>query len=286
MELQDRIIEAARELFSLPLEEKMKCDLNSNKYHRGYETMRAQQLEPGAAPDHKEAIYFGEDIPADDPRVLAGEYNCGPNLYPEVLGKPFKDTCTEYYYAARQLATTVMKVMSVGMGLGETYFDDFCTDRPSASLRLIHYPPTPQTGPLERGVGAHRDFGCVTILLQDSVGGLQVQDEKTGEWFDVVPVPGALVINMGNSMMRWTNHHFSAGTHRVMNFTRNERYSVPFFFNGNAAKMLDTIPGMEEPKDTSDRPYGPPMRKTRYDPIRLGDYLSEQFKTSYALKGK
>lgn len=246
--------------------------------------MGAQRLEPGAATDTKEAIYIGEDLSLDHPRVKAGEYNCGPNLYPEALGKPFQDTCMEYYYAATQLAKDVMTMLALGLGLEEKFFDDFCNDRPSSTLRLIHYPPTPQTSPLERGVGAHRDFGCVTILLQDEVGGLQVQDEKTGEWLDVVPVPGAFVVNIGNTMMRWTNHHYTSGTHRVMNFSRSERYSVPFFFNGNASKMIDTLPGCEERKDTGDRPYGPPLIHTKYEPVQLMDYLSEQFKTSYSIK--
>jgi isopenicillin N synthase-like dioxygenase len=279
-----RILQASKDFFNLTLDEKMTCDMNSNTYHRGYEKLYAQKLEPGAAPDTKESIYIGEDLPLNHPRVLAREYNCGPNLYPEALGKPFQDTCMEYYFAARQLAKDVMKALALGLGQEGTYFDGFCNDRPSSTLRLIHYPPTPQSSPLERGVGAHRDFGCVTILLQDEVGGLQVQDEKTGEWLDVIPVPGAFVVNIGNTMMRWTNHHYTSGTHRVMNFSHRERYSVPFFFNGNAGKMIETIPGCEKRKNTSDRPYGPPLRQTEYAPIELRDYLHEQFETSYAIK--
>jgi isopenicillin N synthase-like dioxygenase len=281
LDLQNRIIQASRDFFNLPLQEKLKCDMNSNKYHRGYEVLGAQRLEPGAATDTKEAIYFGEDLSADDPRVLAGEYNCGPNLYPAALDKVFPETCMEYYYAARQLAKDIMNVLALGLGLEETYFDNFSNDRPSCTLRLIHYPPTPQTSSLERGVGAHRDWGCVTILLQDAVGGLQVQDEKTGKWLDVVPVPGAFVVNLGNTMMRWTNHHYTSGTHRVMNFSHNERYSVPFFFNGNVGKIIDTLPGCEQRPDTADRPYGPPQRETKYEAISLEDYIFEQFKASY-----
>lgn len=171
LDLQNRIIQTSKDFFKLPLEEKMKCDINSNVYHRGYEVLGAQRLEASTAADMKEAIYIGENLPLGDPRVLAGEYNCGPNLYPVALGKPFQDTCTEYYFAARQLATDVMKILALGLSLQENYFDNFCNDRPSATLRLIHYPPTP-ISPLARGVGAHRDFGCVTILLQDMVGGL------------------------------------------------------------------------------------------------------------------
>ncbi|KIW00521.1 uncharacterized protein PV09_07880 [Verruconis gallopava] len=281
IELQSKILQASRDFFNLPLEEKMKCDLNSNNYHRGYERLQAQRLEPGAESDTKEAIYIGEDLPLNHPRVLAGEYNCGPNLYPQALGKAFQDVCIEYYYAVRSLAVEVMKVLALGLGLEEDYFDDFSNDRPSSTLRLIHYPPTPKTSPLVRGVSAHRDFGCVTILLQDEVGGLQVQDERTGEWIDIEPTSGAFVINIGNTMMRWTNHHFTSGIHRVMNFTSKDRYSVPFFFNGNAEKVISVISGCEERRDTSDRPFGPPIKESKYKPIKLRDYLKEQFEASY-----
>ncbi|CAK7218043.1 hypothetical protein SBRCBS47491_003372 [Sporothrix bragantina] len=281
-DLQDRILSATKEFFDLPLEEKMKCDLRSNKYHRGYETLGAQMLEPGTSPDKKEAIYFGEDLPEDHPRVVAGDYNCGPNLYPPSLGQAFRDTCTDYYAAALVLAQDIMVALALGLGLEPTWFDDFVRVDPSATLRLIHYPPTPTLGANERGVGAHRDFGCVTLLLQDEIGGLQVQDERTGTWLDVTPVPGAFVVNMGNAMMRWTNHQFTSNTHRVMNYSTHDRYSVPFFFNGNAKHVLATIPGCETRKDTSDRAFGPPLDQGAYEPIVLRDFLFQQFTESYA----
>lgn len=280
--LQNDILAAFKAFFDLPLEDKMTCDLKKNKYHRGYETMGAQMLEPGTAPDKKEAIYFGEDLPADHPRVVAGDYNCGPNLYPESLGQPFRDACTVYYKAALALAQDVMTALALGLGLEPTWFDNFVRVDPSATLRLVHYPPTPVLAPNERGVGAHRDFGCVTLLLQDSVGGLQVQDERTGNWLDVTPVPGAFVVNLGNAMMRWTNHQFTSNTHRVINYSPHDRYSVPFFFNGNAKHILDTIPGCESRPDTGDRAYGPPLNQATYQPIILRDFLFEKFTESYA----
>lgn len=260
----------------------MKCHLSTNKYHRGYEQIGAQMLEPGTRPDTKEAVYFGEDLPEDHPRVLAGDFNCGPNLYPNGLGQSFQDACMNYYYGARDLAKDVMKALALGLGLTEDWFDDFINVDPSCTLRLIHYPPTPTTGDKERGVGAHRDFGCVTILLQDEIGGLQVQDERTGEWLDVTPVPGAFVVNLGNAMMRWTNHHYTSNTHRVMNYSGKDRYSVPFFFNGNPKKILDVVPGCEIRKNTSDKTFGPPLNQGKYAPLSLKDYLFEQFETSYA----
>ncbi|OAA61959.1 Oxoglutarate/iron-dependent oxygenase [Niveomyces insectorum RCEF 264] len=285
-DLQDRILAAARAFFALPLDEKMTCDLRSNKYNRGYEPLGAQMLEPGTAPDKKEAIYFGEDLPADHPRVLAGDYNCGPNLYPPSLGPAFRATCTAYYRAALALATDVMTALALALGLDAHWFDPFVRTNPAATLRLIHYPPDPHPAhPNQRGVGAHRDFGCVTLLLQDgAVGGLQVQDERTGRWLDVRPVRGAFVVNVGNALMRWTNHTFTSATHRVLNASPHDRYSVPFFFSGNPQQVLGTIPGCES------RPHDAAATSTTagdtteeaYAPVVLRDFLQQQFAASYA----
>jgi isopenicillin N synthase-like dioxygenase len=76
--------------------------MKMNKYNRGYERHGAQMLEPNTAPESKEGLYLGEDLPLDNPRVLRGDYNCGPNLWPKSLGKDFEDVCMEYWYAMRR----------------------------------------------------------------------------------------------------------------------------------------------------------------------------------------
>ncbi|KIW31616.1 uncharacterized protein PV07_03243 [Cladophialophora immunda] len=281
-ELQRRIFAASKELFSLPLEEKLKARLTTGTNGRGYETIGDQMLEPGSAPDTKEAIYLGEDLPADHPRVLKGEYGCGSNIYPSCLGPQWHETCMEYFQAMTNLAREVMRALAAALNIPEDYFDRFTDSEPTATLRLVHYPPTPRTSDKERGCGAHRDFGCITLLLQDGVGGLQVQDEETGEFLDIDPVPGAYVVNLGNLMARWTNHHYTSNTHRVLNFSATDRYSIPFFYSGNAKYTLETIPGLEErPQSVAARKYGPAIPAEPYGPVSVTDFLREQFVQSY-----
>lgn len=105
-EMQEAVFAACKEFFDLPLVEKLKLDIKASRYNRGYEVLGAQMLEPGSAPDTKEGLYIGEHLPLDHPRVLAKEHNCGPNIWPELLGEPFEKTCMAYYYAVREYAST------------------------------------------------------------------------------------------------------------------------------------------------------------------------------------
>jgi isopenicillin N synthase-like dioxygenase len=107
--------------------------------------------------------------------------------------------------------------------------------------------------------------------MQDDVGGLQVLDQSSGEWLDVKPVPGAYVVNLGNTMMRWTNNKYTSNLHRVMNFSGRERYSIPYFYTGNPNFFFDCIPGCEGSEGWK-----------RPEKMMIKDYLQEQFATSYA----
>jgi isopenicillin N synthase-like dioxygenase len=110
----------------------------------------------------------------------------------------------EYYHAMRILAKDVLTVLAQTLDLDARYFEKF-TQGAVATLRYLHYPPQPADSDekLSRGIGAHTDFGSVTLLMQDEVEGLQVWEKGTGEWLDVVPRKGAYVVNLGNMFMRW-----------------------------------------------------------------------------------
>ena len=145
-------------------------------------------LEPGTAPELKEGLYIGQEIPVDHPYYLERKLNSGPNQWPETVEDPeeFRKTTMEYYCAAFELAKDVLKVLALSLDLEESYFDEFA-DGGVATMRLLHYPPQPKDcdEKLNRGIGAHTDFGSVTLLLQDEVDGLQVLDHPTNQWLDV-----------------------------------------------------------------------------------------------------
>ncbi|TVY94298.1 2-oxoglutarate-Fe(II) type oxidoreductase [Lachnellula willkommii] len=244
-ELQERTLKCVKELFSLPQEEKNKVNKDKTTWNRGYENMGSQILEAGTRPDMKEGFYIGEEISKDHPYFVQKKLNSGPNQWPSGLQDPknFETTSMEYYNAMHGLAKDVLVVLSQTLDLEKDYFQAFATDA-VATLRYLHYPPQPKDSDekLSRGIGAHTDFGSVTLLMQDEAAGLQVWEKATNEWLDVAPTKGAYVVNLGNMFMRWSNDRYISNLHRVINKSGRERYSVPFFFSGNPDYVISCLP--------------------------------------------
>ncbi|KAJ5697482.1 hypothetical protein N7488_011166 [Penicillium malachiteum] len=214
-------------------------------FNRGYEHLRAQNFEKRTKGDLKEGFYLGKNLSEDILLVLAKKFVQGPNKYPVEVEDPqtFQHVMDEYHTAMTSLAQDILRALAWTLDLEDDFFSTF-SEAPVATLRLIHYPPQdPATVDTERGIGAHTDFGAVTILLQDQIGGLQVWNSSSTEWVDVTPLQGAYVVNLGNLMMRWTNDRYLSNLHRVINKSGEERFSVPFFFPGNPDYVVQCLPG-------------------------------------------
>lgn len=127
-------------------------------------------------------------------------------------------------------------------------------------------------GIVELGIGAHTDFGAITILLQDDTGGLQVWNNGSAEWVDVTPVPGAYVVNLGNMMMRWTNDKYLSNLHRVINRGGKVRFSVPFFFSGNPDFTIRCLPTCEDL-----------IEGAKYPPVTVHEWMTGRYTDTYGL---
>ncbi|KAF2187182.1 Clavaminate synthase-like protein [Zopfia rhizophila CBS 207.26] len=261
LELQGRIMNWNKKFFDLPLEEKVKVGKDTtNTWNRGYEVLRSQILEPGTLPELKEGFYIGDEISTSHPYFINKKLNLGPNIWPNTSTLPdvgdFKATALEYYTKVVALAKDILKVLALTLDQKESWFDDF-TDGAVATMRLLHYRTQPPDSPqkLTRGIGAHTDFGTITLLLQDKVAGLQVYDHATKEWLDVKPTTGALVVNLGNLMMRWSNDRYISNLHRVINVSGEERYSIPVFFSGNPDFVVECMPNCR--KEGEEAKYKP-----------------------------
>jgi isopenicillin N synthase-like dioxygenase len=268
--LIDAVFEETKRFFDLPDEAKTAVDMSHSICHRGYERLRAQTLEAGAPPDLKEGFYIGPDLSLEDPRVIAQQFQCGPNLWPQDM-PAFRPTMQAYFAAMLDLSHRLMRGLALSLDLPEDHFNAFNRD-PLAILRLLHYPPQPpNAAPNEKGAGAHTDWGTLTVLLQDPVGGLQVQDVASNRWIHADPIPGTFVVNLGDMIARWTNDKYRSTTHRVVNASRRERYSVPFFYEGRTEHEVVCLANCLAP---GERP--------KYSPTTVEGHLQEMYQRTYA----
>ena len=244
--LIDDAVTQMRKFFALPLDAKLATRGGLIDCRRGYEPIGGQMLDPGTMPDLKEAFDVGTELPATDPRVTAGKFNHGPNHWPS--GMPgFRSAMDAYFPAMLDLSQRLLSAIGLSLGLADDHFDGFYRD-PVAILRLLHYPSQqPHAIASEIGAGAHTDWGAITILLQDDVGGLQIQDGES--WIHVQPIPGSYVVNLGDLIARWTNDRFRSTVHRVVNFSGRDRYSIPFFYDGNPDYHVACLPNCSGPED-------------------------------------
>jgi isopenicillin N synthase-like dioxygenase len=258
-----------RRFFDLPLEAKLAVKVN--KAHRGYIPFNNAVYSAELKPNLNESFLMGLDLPADDPDVLAGVPMHGPNQWPAALPE-LRPALEGYFDALGALGQITLRAFALALDLDEDYFVPRFT-KPMPFIRLLHYPP--QIGPRaenEFGAAAHTDYGFVTILAQDDVGGLQVK-RRDGGWIEAPPVAGTFVVNIADMLMRWTNDRWVSTPHRVINASGRERYSLPFFFDPTYHTLVSCLDSCQGPDQAA-----------KYPPITWGDYLTRRFDQTYAYR--
>lgn len=251
---------AAREFFALPLEQRKACKSAGGRQNRGYQPMFDTQRE-GEAPDVKESFDMGYPLPDAELARLTHLPFHSSNAWPD--DPAFRWRVESLYFAMLACGQQVLRAVTPALGLDANFFVARCR-QPFSNMRLVHYPPQPPTAEQGIGASAHTDKGLITLLLNDSNGGLHVQ-AADGSWIDAPPRPGALIINVGDLLTRWTNGRYRSAVHRVVNVSGHERYSIPFFHHLNYFAVVDPaeIPGGGE---------------TVYPPITAGDFVGEGFR--------
>ena len=270
-ESRARLFAAARQFFTLPLEEKRRFSISLSPHNRGYVGMEAERLKADAPPDRKEAFNVGLELQPDHPEIRAGRPLRGVNLWPDIPG--WRDTLLDYYDRCLRLGQVIHRGISADLGLQENYFDAKLA-MPAAVLRLLHYPaqaPVPaQTNGVARdqpGAGEHTDYGNITLLATDGVAGLEVR-QLDGTWVEVADTKDLLLCNIGDCLMRWTNDRYRSTPHRVR-IPEAERYSIAFFLDPNPDAIVEPI-------------IASPDEAPRYAPISVRDYLLGRLDATYA----
>lgn len=294
-ELIERMLDVTAAFFDLPLEEKLRWVNPDTAANRGYAAEGTEALSyslgEASPPDLFEAFNVGREIlPEDeDEQVVAlrGSF-LAPNLWPSRPAE-FRATWLAYWAAMEELGCTLMRVAAVALGLAEDYFQPMI-DRSISVMRAINYersPGAPEVLPGQMRMGAHSDYGSLTILLADDVPGLEIR-LADGSW-QPVPIPaGGFVVNIGDLLAEWTNDRWQSTVHRVVpphvsgspspyasasasasagasgagGDDRCRRRSVAWFQQPNHDAVVECLP-------TCTGTGNPP----RYRPVRSGDHL-------------
>ncbi|CCW67464.1 unnamed protein product [Phytomonas sp. Hart1] len=259
----------AEKFFSLPLEEKLEIDITKSLVHRGYGMTSAEQLDPSVSSDYKETFDIGCDLAPDHPSVIAGEPLRGPNQHPNIPG--WRDLMETHYKDMMRVALQLLRAVALALGTDEKFFVDKFKE-PMSVFRMVHYPALPD----EKGrvtCGSHSDYGIVTLLYQDMLGGLQVLNQHD-EWINVTPIPGSFVVNIGDMMCMWSNGLYKSTKHRVVSLGA-ERYSMPFFTEPNPKTLISCLPNCSSDEN-------PPQ----YPPIRAVDWMLKRFSETYKYRAK
>jgi isopenicillin N synthase-like dioxygenase len=243
-DLLDQLAEASAEFFALPLADKLEIAMeHGGPAWRGFFPVGAELT--SGRPDLKEGLYFGPELPADDPRVLAGIPLHGANLFPRQVPR-LRPLVLAYTDALTSLGQAVLAGIALSLGLDAGYFDKGYTADPTILVRIFHYPPSPpQTE--DWGVGEHTDYGLLTLLAQDDSGGLQIAAPEG--WIDAPPIPGTLVCNIGDMLDRLTGGWYKSTPHRVRNSSGHGRLSFPFFLDPGFAAEVPPLPDLAATAD-------------------------------------
>jgi isopenicillin N synthase-like dioxygenase len=248
--LQTRLESLSRQFFAEPLQKKLaiRMELGGHAW-RGYFPVRGELT--SGKPDLKEGLYFGAELPDDHPRVAAGTPLHGRNLFPDLPG--FRAAVLDYMSVMTRLGHVLMEGIGLSLDLEASYFHDRYTRDPLILFRIFNYPASePAAAEPEWGVGTHTDYGLLTILKQDDVGGLQVNGPSG--WIDAPPIPGAFVCNIGDMLDRMTGGFYRSTPHRVRNPSGRARLSFPFFFDpGFDADVRPIEPGLAVVDDKAQR---------------------------------
>lgn len=274
-QVADRAWATALGFFARPEDEKRRIAFPEPGYPYGYSPYRHETL---ARSLHNDAD-TDADAEADLKESLAVGPDCGgqllsedaawvrsPSIWPEHPSE-LRAAWVRYYQALTDLAGHLLEVMAVALDLSPEFFHPLI-DGHISSMRAIHYPQLDHDPGGALRASAHSDYGTLTILRSDEVPGLEIQ-HLDGSWQPVAPQPDTFVVNLGDSIARWTNDRWRSTVHRVTARERTARYSFAYFHMANFHATIECLPSCVEPG-----------RQPRYEPVRAGPWLMRKFQAT------
>ncbi|MBO6781761.1 MAG: isopenicillin N synthase family oxygenase [Alphaproteobacteria bacterium] len=222
-------------------------------------------------PDLNEMLRIVRERPADHPAIVAGLKSHGPNHWPdEDLLPGWKEEMLEYYQAMEDLGRSMLPLYARALDMPADHFDGMFDD-PVWTTRNQHYPAV-EAEDNQFGIAPHRDHGFLTLLPVVDVPGLQIRTADD-RWLSVDNIEGAIIVNTGEFLNRWTNGRFMATPHRVLP-PQKDRYSLAFFYNPSWDAVADPLPTCV----SEDNP-------ARFKPVRFQDYRDWYLTQNYLHEG-
>ncbi|EOD8996023.1 TPA: isopenicillin N synthase family oxygenase [Klebsiella pneumoniae] len=271
LELQKAQFEIAKDFFKTPLMEKMLLNSKASNCLRGYEPIAAQTLDEGSPPDLKEGFLLGRDLSESHPHVKRQTPYHGSNQWP--LGNPrFRQQAEDYMSYMDILGRKIVRLLALSLQLPEDFFDEGLKE-PMIISRMLHYPSQPMDARENQiGAGAHTDWGLITLLLQDEVGGLEVRNAD-GEWLKAPFIEGTFVVNLGDMVPVLTNGLYHSTMHRVYNSKKDTpRYSIPTFFDLDYYYSAEVVPTLRRTGESYPAP------------ITVGEHIAAMFDKTFGIK--
>ena len=282
-DLQARVFDVCREFFDLPEEEKLRSFTVPGTYF-GYNPVGAERVAYSRGdktpPDLKANFTFGRlDVDDNDPYYNSplGKQIFTPNVWPE-RPPQFRAIVTEYYHATQKLAKSIMEMFALALQLPRAYFVER-TKKSVEFWRVLDYPAlTTPPLPGQSRIGAHTDYGTLTLVTADSPG-LQVQT-PAGGWEDVPYLPGGIQVNIGDMMVQWTNDRWLSTMHRVLppelgaGVRGQRRMALTYFLTANYDVMI-------EPLTTCYSSTNP----SKYAPVTAWGHLVAKLRRQFSSEG-
>lgn len=246
-----QVMQVTHRFFALPERDKLAIEMIHSPHFRGYNRVAAEITR--GRPDWREQIDIGAERAAiplgpDTPPWLRLQ---GPNLWPTALPE-LKPIVLRWQAAAQDVLVRLLRCFALALGQHEDLFESIGLDEPHVLVKLIRYPGRELTEG-DQGVGPHKDSSLLSLLLQDTVGGLQV--EHPGGWIEAAPVPGSFVVNIGELLELASDGYLRATVHRVLTPPAgSERVSVAFFLG---PRLDATVPLLKLPPELAAVARGP-----------------------------
>lgn len=228
----------AQEFFARPEAERLEIDNLNSPQFRGY-TRTGNERTQGKQ-DWRDQLDIGPEEPARTLAPTDPDYFglIGPNQWPSAQPS-LRPAIETWWNQAERVSVQLLAALAVSLGQPASIFDEWFGERSHSFLKLIHYPGRDHAE--KQGVGSHKDYGFLTLLLQDNHGGLQVQTDA-GEWIDAPPIPGTFIVNVGEMLEIASSGYLKATVHRVLSPRAGiHRYSSAFFYGPRLDAVIPPI---------------------------------------------